>query len=96
MQMAGRSCEARPSRQWLWAANVFVETVKNSDRQLSRTALVNSLEHLQNFKAVVIRPVKFGPNQRAGAAGSYIFGVDVNKKQYARVTARIVPKRKNE
>jgi len=78
------------------AAKVFVEAVKNSDRQFSRAALVNSLEHLQNFKTGVIGPVTFGPNRRIGAAGSYIVGVDVTKKQYVSVTARIVPKRNNE
>jgi hypothetical protein len=78
------------------AAKGFVEAVKNSDRRLSRAALVNSLEHLQNFKTGVIGPVTFGPNRRVGAAYSYIVGVDVIKKQYVPVSARIVPKGSSE
>jgi ABC-type branched-subunit amino acid transport system substrate-binding protein len=74
------------------AAKVFLEAVKNSDRRFSRAALVNSLEHLQNFKTGVIGLVTFGPNRRVGAAGSYIVGVDVIKKQFVPVSARIVPK----
>jgi hypothetical protein len=60
--------------------------------QISRAALVNSLEQLQNFQTGVIGPVTFGPNRRVGAAGSFIVGIDSGKKQYVIVSERIVPK----
>jgi ABC-type branched-subunit amino acid transport system substrate-binding protein len=74
------------------AAKIFIEAVKNTDRQLSRAALVNSLERLQDFRTGVIGPVTFGPNRRVGAAGSYIVGIDFKNKQYVAVSERIVPK----
>jgi hypothetical protein len=47
---------------WLmWKRRVFVEAAKKSGRQISRAALVNSLEQLQNFQTGVIGPVTFGP-----------------------------------
>lgn len=78
------------------AAKVFIEAAKNSDRQFSRAALVNSLEHLENFNTGVIGPVTFGPNRRVGAAGSYIVGIDLIKKQYVPASGRIVPKGSSE
>jgi ABC-type branched-subunit amino acid transport system substrate-binding protein len=74
------------------AAKIFIEAAKNADRQLSRVALVNSLERLQDFRTGVIGPVTFGPNRRVGAAGSYIVGIDLNKREYVAVSDRIVPR----
>lgn len=74
------------------AARIFVEAAKNADRQLSRAALIDSLERLQGFETGVIGPVTFGPNRRVGAEGSYIVGVDLSRKAYSTVTDRIVPR----
>lgn len=97
MQKAGVSLRSAAFQAVAYAAaKVFIEAAKNSDRQLSRTALVNSLDHLQNFKTGVIGPVTFGPNRRVGAAGSYIVGIDLIRKQYVPVSGRIVPKGSSE
>jgi ABC-type branched-subunit amino acid transport system substrate-binding protein len=74
------------------AAKVFIEAAKNGGRQISRAALVNSLEQLQDFQTGVIGPLTFGPNRRVAAAGSYIVGIDLSKKQYVVVSERIVPR----
>lgn len=74
------------------AARIFVEAAKNADRQLSRAALINSLERLQDFETGVIGPVTFGQNRRVGAEGSYIVGIDLSRKAYKTVTGRIVPR----
>ena len=74
------------------AARIFVEAAKNADRQLSRAALINSLERLQGFQTGVIGPVTFGPNRRVGAEGSYIVGIDLSRKAYSTLTDRIVPR----
>lgn len=74
------------------AAKIFIEAAKNADRQLSRAVLVNSLERLQGFETGVIGPVTFGPNRRVGAAGSYIVGIDLSKRQYVTVSERLVPR----
>jgi ABC-type branched-subunit amino acid transport system substrate-binding protein len=74
------------------AARIFFEAAKNADRQLSRATLIDSLERLYSFETGVIGPVTFGPNRRVGAAGSYIVGIDLDKKQYVMVSERLVPK----
>jgi len=74
------------------AAKTFVEATKLSGRQLSRSALVASLEGLRDFKTGVVPPLTFGANRRVGASGCYIVGVDLDKKQYVPTGARLVPK----
>jgi ABC-type branched-subunit amino acid transport system substrate-binding protein len=73
------------------AAKVLVEATKSS-RRMSRAELVNSLEQLRNFNTGVLPPITFGPNRRVGAAGSYVVGIDLEKKQYAPLSDRIIPK----
>lgn len=76
------------------AAKTFVEATKLSGRQLSRATLLASLEGLNDFKTGVVPPLTFSPNRRIGASGSYIVGVDLTKKQYVPLGARLVPKDK--
>jgi len=76
------------------AAKTFVEALKSSGRQLSRPALLASLEGLRDFKTGVVPPLTFGANRRVGASGCYIVGVDLNKKQYVPLGARLVSKEK--
>ncbi|HEX8130155.1 MAG TPA: ABC transporter substrate-binding protein [Pyrinomonadaceae bacterium] len=76
------------------AAKTFIEATKLSGRQLSRAALITSLEGLRDFKTGVVPPLTFGANRRVGASGSYIVSVDLNKKQYVPTGARLVPKEK--
>lgn len=93
MQNAGVSLRSAAFQTMAYAAaRVFVEAAKKSGRQISRAALINSLEQLQDFQTGVIGPVTFGPNRRVGAAGSFIVGIDLGKKQYVVVSERIVPK----
>lgn len=74
------------------AAKTFVEATKLSGRQLSRAALVASLEQLSDFKTGVVPPLTFGPNRRIGASGCYVVGIDLTRKQYVPLGARFVPK----
>ncbi|HYO99689.1 MAG TPA: ABC transporter substrate-binding protein, partial [Pyrinomonadaceae bacterium] len=76
------------------AAKAFVEATKLSSRQLNRTTLVASLEQLRDFKTGVVPPLTFSPNRRIGASGCYIVGVDLSKKQYVPLGARLVPRDK--
>lgn len=93
MQNAGVSLRSAAFQTVAYAAaRIFVEALKKSGRQISRAALVNSLEQLQDFQTGVIGPVTFGPNRRVGAAGSFIVGIDLGKKQYVVASDRIVPK----
>ncbi|HEV2801263.1 MAG TPA: ABC transporter substrate-binding protein [Pyrinomonadaceae bacterium] len=77
------------------AAKTLVEATKASGRELSRAALRSSLEGLREFKTGVVPPLSFGANRRVGASGSYIVGLDMNKRQYVPLGARLVPKERN-
>ncbi len=76
------------------AAKVFFEAAKVSGRQLTRVALINSLDQMRDFKTGVVPPLTFGPNRRVGSIGSYIVGVDLTKQQYVPITDRMMPKDK--
>lgn len=74
------------------AAKTFVEATKASGRGLSRAALLSALEGLREFKTGVVPPLSFGANRRVGASGSYVVQIDLNKRQYVPLGARLVPK----
>lgn len=74
------------------AAKVLVEATKNSRRELSRAALVDSLERLQNFRTGVLPPLTFGPNRRVGAVSSYVVGLDLANRQYVPLGDRLSPR----
>ena len=76
------------------AVKIFFEAAKISGRQVDRTAFINALERLHEFKTGVIPPVTFGPNRRVGSITSYVVGVDVAKQQYIPLTDRLAPKDK--
>lgn len=95
MQKAGINLRSPAFQSMAYAAaKVFFEAAKLSSRQLNRTALINSLEQMRDFKTGVVPPLTFGPNRRVGSIGSYIVGVDLTKQQYVSLTDRMTPKDK--
>lgn len=64
------------------AAKLFVETLKQSGKDLTRTKLTQALQQVSNFETGVTRPVTFGPRERVGSRGSYIVGIDAEKKEF--------------
>jgi ABC-type branched-subunit amino acid transport system substrate-binding protein len=64
------------------AAKLFVETLKQSGKDLTRIKLVNALQQVSNFETGVTRPITFGPKERVGSRGSYIVGIDAEKKEF--------------
>jgi ABC-type branched-subunit amino acid transport system substrate-binding protein len=74
------------------AAKVFVEAMKVSGRRASRARLITALEGLRDFRTGVAAPLTFGPNNRVGASGSYVVGIDLNKKQIVPLSEWQVPK----
>lgn len=95
MRKAGINLRSPAFQSMAYAsAKVFFEAAKLSGRQLNRTALINSLDHLRDFKTGVVPPLTFGPNRRVGSIGSYIVGVDLTKQQYVPITDRMTPKDK--
>jgi ABC-type branched-subunit amino acid transport system substrate-binding protein len=68
------------------AARVLAEAIKDAGRQLSRPALVTSLERLQNFRTGVLFPVSFNANRRVGSTTSCIVRIDPVRKQFVRLS----------
>ena len=71
------------------AARTFVEAVKSSGKGLRRAALVRALEQFNKFKTGVTPSLSFGANQRIGAVGSYVVGIDVERKRFKPASAWI-------
>ena len=71
------------------AAKILVEALKRAGRDLSRDKLIQSLEGLSDYPTGLTPPVTFGPNRRIGAMGAYVVTIDLNKKQFLRVSGWI-------
>ncbi|HEY0083673.1 MAG TPA: ABC transporter substrate-binding protein, partial [Pyrinomonadaceae bacterium] len=65
------------------SAQLLVEGLKRAGRDLSREKLINALEGLYEYETGLTPPLTYGPNRRVGAAGAYIVGVEMDKKQFA-------------
>jgi ABC-type branched-subunit amino acid transport system substrate-binding protein len=74
------------------AARVFVEAMKSSGRQTSRAGLISSIEKLRDFRTGVLPPLTFGPNNRVGATGSYVVGIDPDKTRIVPLSEWLAPK----
>jgi ABC-type branched-subunit amino acid transport system substrate-binding protein len=74
------------------AARVFVEAMKSCGRQTSRTGLVSAIEKLRDFRTGVLPPLTFGPNNRVGATGSYVVGIDPDKTRIVPLSEWLAPK----
>lgn len=65
------------------SAQLLVEGLKRAGRDLSREKLITALEGLYEYETGLTPPLTYGPNRRVGAAGAYIVGVEMDKKQFA-------------
>jgi ABC-type branched-subunit amino acid transport system substrate-binding protein len=63
------------------AAKVFTEALKRAGQGVTREKLIAALENFYEFETGVAPRLTFGPNQRVGATGAYIIGIDAGKKQ---------------
>lgn len=67
----------------LAAAEVLLEGLERSGRDLTRDRLIGSLEALRRFETGYGPPVTFGPARRLGARGAYILKADLNRGAWA-------------
>jgi ABC-type branched-subunit amino acid transport system substrate-binding protein len=67
------------------AAQILVEGLKSTGRDLSREKFVHSLEKLKEFQTGLTPRLTYGPNRRIGALGSYIVTIDLEKKNFTPV-----------
>lgn len=74
------------------AAQAFIEATKLSTRRLNRATLISSLEGLKDYRTGVVPPITFGPNRRIGSVGSYVMGIDLQRKQYIPIGELFVPR----
>ena len=66
----------------LAAAEVLLEGLERSGRDLTRDNLIERLESLRAFETGYGPPVTFGPARRLGARGAYILKADLGKKTW--------------
>jgi len=62
-------------RAALAGARTLVEALKRTGRELSREALIETLEHLSSFDTGLAPPLSYSPNQRAGNTAIQIMGL---------------------
>jgi len=66
----------------LAAAEVLIEALERSGRDVNRDRLVEELEKLRSFKTGYAPPVTYGPSRRLGARGAYIVRLDLTKRSF--------------
>jgi ABC-type branched-subunit amino acid transport system substrate-binding protein len=65
----------------LAAADVLIEALRRSGRDLSREKLVDQLESLHSFETGYVPPLTYGPTRRLGARGAYVTRLDLKGKR---------------
>ena len=69
----------------LAAAEVLLEGLERTGRDLTRDHLIEKLEELRAFDPGYGPPVTFGPARRIGARGAYILKADLGRKDWVPV-----------
>ncbi len=64
------------------AAQLLVEAVKRSGRDLSRDTFIVSLEQLTRFNTGVVPPLSYSANRRVGSGGAYIVALDLQARTF--------------
>jgi len=64
----------------LAAAEVLLEGLERTGRELTRDRLIEKLESLRTFETGYGPPVSFGPARRIGTRGAYILKADLRKQ----------------
>ncbi|HEX6201508.1 MAG TPA: ABC transporter substrate-binding protein [Thermoanaerobaculia bacterium] len=54
------------------AMDLFVEGLRHTGRDLSRTSFVEALEALRDHRTGLVPPLSYGPNRRLGTGGAWI------------------------
>lgn len=66
----------------LAAAEVLVEGLTRTGRNLTREGLVDAFEGLRRFDTGYLPPLSFGPSRRLGARGAYLARVDLKGRAF--------------
>lgn len=73
------------------AAQLLVEGLKRTGRDLSREKLIATLEGLYAFETGLTPPLTYGPNRRIGALGAYVLGVNLDEKKFVPASGWLTP-----
>ncbi len=74
------------------AAQVLVEGLKLSGREVSRKKLLNALQGLYDYNTGLTPKLRYGPNRRIGALGAYMVTLDKKTGQIKPVSDWMAPK----
>jgi ABC-type branched-subunit amino acid transport system substrate-binding protein len=61
------------------AAQILVEGLRRSGRELNREKLISAIERLYEFETGVTPAITYGPNRHVGSIGSYVVTVNPGK-----------------
>ncbi len=61
---------------------LLVEGLKRAGRELSREAMMTSLEAVQDFQSGLLPPISYNTTRRVGALGGYVVSVDLDRHVY--------------
>jgi ABC-type branched-subunit amino acid transport system substrate-binding protein len=64
----------------LASAKLLVEALRRAGRDVTREALIETIESLYRFRTGLTPPLSFGPNRHAGTSGAFLLKVDREKK----------------
>jgi len=74
------------------AAQILVQGLKLSGRDVSRTKLITALEGLRDYDTGLTPRLSYGPNRHIGAPGAYVVTIDANIKGIKPVSGWMEPK----
>lgn len=75
----------------LAGAELLVETLRRSGRQVSRQSFLATLEQIRDFRPSTLPPLTFSPNRHVGLEGACIVRIDATAGQFIAVTDWLVP-----
>ena len=64
-----------PAVDGVAVAMVTVEAFRRAGEELTRKKVIEALESMKNFETGIIPPVSFGPSQRQGCTGAFVYKV---------------------
>lgn len=73
------------------AAQLLVEGLNRTGRDLSREKLIATLEGFYEFQTGLTPPITNGPNRRIGALGAYVLRVNLPEKKFVPASGWLAP-----
>ncbi|HEY6141729.1 MAG TPA: ABC transporter substrate-binding protein, partial [Thermoanaerobaculia bacterium] len=64
----------------LASAKILIEALRRAGHDVTREAVIETIESLYRFRTGLTPPLSFGPNRHAGTSGAFLLQIDREKK----------------